>query len=218
MELFIDTANLDDIKEVMSWGIISGCTTNPAIVAKEEGCDFETRMKEILSLVKGPVSIEVTTNDPKEMVTEAEKYSKWGNNVVIKIPMGVEGLKATSILANKGIKTNVTACMSASQAMLAAKAGATYVSLFFGRISDMGYNAYDVVKQSVEMFKQNEFKSKIIIGSIRSVSDIMSATMAGAHVITIPPKFFPKMANHPKTTETIDEFLKFWAEFKKTKK
>ena len=217
MEIYIDTANLEEIQNAVDMGIIDGCTTNPAIVAKE-GCEFESRMKEILKLVKGPVSIEVTTIDTDEMVKEAVEYSKWGNNVVVKIPMDANGLRATKILAEKGVKTNVTCCMSSSQLVLAAKAGATYVSLFFGRVGDMGYNAFDVTKEAVEIFDDADFDTKIIIGSIRSVYDAMSAMRAGAHVLTIPPKILNKMYVHPRTKETIQEFLDFWAEYKKNHK
>src|SRR3989338_2880424 len=132
MKIFADTANLEELKELLSWGILDGGTTNPLIISKEEGGDFETRMKDILRLFKGmPISIEVTTNDLDEMVKEAMHYASWGDNAVIKIPIGIIGLKAVKILSEKGVKTNVTACMSMNQAVLAAKAGATYVSLFW---------------------------------------------------------------------------------------
>lgn len=216
MELFADTASIGELKEILSWGITSGCTTNPKIVAKEKGCNFEQRMKEILKLVEGPVSIEVTTNDSNEMIKEAEEYAKWGRNVVVKIPMGLEGLKAVKVLTKKGIKTNVTACMSMNQALLAAKAGATYVSIFFARIGDMGYDASRVVGETVSLFNKHNFSAKIIVGSIRHMMDINNAALAGAHIITVPYPFFKQMADNPKTTETIDEFLKFWSDFKKT--
>lgn len=217
MDLYIDTANLDEIKNAVDMGIIDGCTTNPAIVAKE-GCEFETRMKEILELVKGPVSIEVTTTDVDEMVKEAVAYSKWADNVIVKIPMDANGLKATKLLKEKGVKTNVTCCMSPSQLILAAKAGATYVSLFFGRVGDMGYNAFDVMKEAVELFDEADFDAQIIAGSLRSVYDVMSAARAGAHILTIPPKILNKMYVHPRTKETIQEFLDFWADYKKKHK
>ena len=217
MDIYIDTANLEEIQKGIDMGIVDGCTTNPAIVAKE-GCDFETRMKEILKLVKGPVSIEVTTTDTKKMVDEAVTYSKWGDNVVVKIPMDANGLCATKILKEKGIKTNVTCCMSSSQCVLAAKAGATYVSLFFGRVGDMGYNAFDVTKECAELFDDCDLDAKLIIGSIRSVYDVMSAMRAGADILTIPPKILNKMYVHPRTKETIQEFLDFWADYKSSKK
>lgn len=214
MEFFIDTANLEDINESLSWGVISGCTTNPIIVAKEKA-DFETRMKEILEIVDGPVSIEVTTNDTKEMIKEAQEFVKWGKNVVIKIPMGIPGLKATKVLAEKGIKTNVTACMSLKQVVLAAKAGATYVSLFWGRIEDMGHNAQQVVSNAVDTFERHNFKTKIIVGSFRQTAQVTQAILTGAHVLTLPPKVLNDMAWHPRTESTIKEFLDFWEEHKK---
>jgi len=217
MEIFIDTANIEDIKEAISWGVIDGCTTNPKIVSRENA-PFEKRMKKILELVDGPVSIEVTTNDTEEMVKEAEEYNTWAPNVVIKIPMTVNGLKAVNILSKKGIRTNVTAAMSMKQAVLAAKAGATYVSLFWGRIEDMGYDAEKVVAESVDVFAIHGFKTRIIIGSLRQVSHINRAIRVGAHILTIPPAVLKQMAWNPRTESTIDEFLEFWAGYKKAQK
>lgn len=217
MEIFADTANLDDLKELISWGIISGCTTNPKIIFEEKGCDFETRMKEILKLVDGPVSIEVTTNDTNDMIKEAEKYSKWGSNAVVKIPMIVNGLKAVKSLKEEGIKTNVTACMNTNQAVLAAKAGATYVSLFWARIEDMGYNVENICRDTVDIFRKHNFKSKIIIGSFREISHINRAILTGVDVLTITPQILRKMVYNPRTESTIQEFLDFWEEFKKSK-
>jgi len=216
MEIFIDTANLNDIKEIDSWGIIDGCTTNPKIVAQEKVGNFETRMKEILRIVNGPVSIEVTTNDTDEMIREAEIYNSWGSNVVVKIPMTIEGLKTVKILTEKGIKTNVTACMNTNQAILAAKAGATYVSLFWGRIEDIGYNATKIVEETADIFKKHGFKSKIIVGSFREISHVQQAFSTGAHVMTIIPSILKKLPLHPRTESTIQEFLDFWSEFKNT--
>jgi transaldolase len=214
MKIFIDTANLDDIKEIMEWGIIDGCTTNPKILSQEENCNFETRMKEIIELVDGPVSIEVTTNDTDEMIKEAEEFSKWGDNVVVKIPIGPNGLKAVKYLSKKGIKTNVTACMTASQAILAAKVGATYVSIFMGRICDLGYDGTKVIEDTVKIFDKYNFKTEIIVGSIRHLADKDRAALAGAHIITISPKLLRFMATNSKTDETIAEFLEFWEKFK----
>jgi len=214
MEIFIDTANIEEIKEAISWGVIDGCTTNPKIVSKEN-VPFEARMKEILAIVDGPVSIEVTTNDTNEMVVEAETYNKWAPNVVIKIPMTIEGLKAVNILSRKGIKTNVTAAMSMKQAVLAAKSGATYVSLFWGRIEDMGYDAEKVVGDTVQVFEKYKFKCKIIIGSLRQVSHISRAIRTGVHVLTIPPAVLKQIPTNPRTESTIVEFLLFWEEYKK---
>ena len=218
MKIFADTANLKELEEAISWGVVDGCTTNPKILSNEKGSNFEELMKKVLSMVKGPVSVEVTTNDPGQMVVEAEKFAKWGSNVVIKIPMCIEGLKVVGILSKKGIKTNVTACMSLNQAVLAAKAGATYVSLFYGRIGDLGYDPYLVVKETVDVFKARGFKSEIISGSMRSILDVNKSILAGAHVVTIPFAILKKMAQNPQTDATITEFLKSWEEFKKAEK
>jgi transaldolase len=218
MKIFADTANLKELEEAISWGVVDGCTTNPKILSNEKGSNFEELMKKVLSMVKGPVSVEVTTNNPDQMVVEAEKFAKWSSNVVIKIPMCTEGLRVVGILSKKGIKTNVTACMSLNQAVLAAKAGATYVSLFYGRIGDSGYDPYLVLKETVDVFKARGFKSEIIAGSMRSVLDVNKCILAGAHVVTIPFAILKKMAQNTQTDATIAEFLKSWEEFKKAEK
>jgi len=214
MEIFADTASLDELKEFLSWGLVAGCTTNPKICA-DEGVDFETRMKDILKLVKGPVSIEVTTNDYELMVKEAKKYASWGKNAVIKIPMNINGLKAVKTLKEEGIKTNVTACMSTKQAILPALAGADYVSLFWARIEDMGYDAREITEQTVRVFRESGVKAKLILGSFRQISHLNRAISSGAHVLTIPPKLLKGMVDNPRTTETIQEFLDTWEDFKK---
>jgi transaldolase len=214
MEIFIDSANLDEIKEIISWGIADGCTTNPKIASKEKNVDFETNTKEILKIVDGPVSVEVTTDDLDEMLKEAEKYASWGKNVVVKVPMTISGLKAVKILKGKGIKTNVTACMSVGQAILAAKAGADYASLFYSRIGDMGYDPTKVVADTVRIFELSKVKTKIIVGSIRHLMQVIDAGLAGAHVLTVPPEFLHLMAKNPKTDETIKEFLDAWKGYK----
>jgi transaldolase len=214
MEIFADTASLDELKELLSWGVIAGCTTNPKLCAKE-GVDFEKRMKEILQLVKGHVSIEVTTNNYGQMISEAKEYHSWGKNVVVKIPMNVSGLKAVKTLKEMSIKTNVTACMATKQAILAALAGADYVSLFWGRIEDMGYNAKTIAEDTVKLFRESNVKSKIILGSFRQVSQINIAMLTGADIITIIPQIIKDMVSNPRTTETIQEFLDTWESFKR---
>src|SRR3989339_1722158 len=181
LKIFADTASLDELKELKSWGIVDGCTTNPKIVATE-GADFEKRMKEILKLVEGPVSIEVTSNDLDLMVKEGREFASWGKNVVIKLPMTINGLKALQFLKKEGIKTNLTACMSVNQAIIAGKAGATYVSLFYSRIGDSGADAKEVVRKSADIFSRQGINSEIIVGSIRVMSQINEAAEAGAHV------------------------------------
>ncbi|MBS1266139.1 MAG: putative transaldolase [Candidatus Woesearchaeota archaeon] len=217
MQIFIDTANLREIIKANQRGIVDGCTTNPMLVAKEN-VPFKERMREILKVVQGDVSIEVTTNDPEEMVKEATKYANWGENVAIKIPMGMAGLKATKTLTDKGIKTNVTACMTMHQAVLAAKSGATYVSLFWGRIEDLGFDAQRVMEDTVKAFEKHKFDSKIIVGSIRQMSHINRAIQSGAHILTIPPALLDKMAFHPRTESTIKEFLDTWEEYQRVQK
>lgn len=214
MEIFVDSANVEEIKEIISWGIVDGCTTNPKIASMEKGKDFEQNTKEILKLVKGPVSVEVTTNDLQEMLAEGRKYASWGKNVVVKVPMGIAGLKAVNILKQKGIKTNVTACMSSAQAIMAAKAGADYASLFYSRIGDMGYSPTRVVEETVRLFQVSNVKTKIIVGSIRHMMQVMEAAIAGAHVLTVPPQFLHLMTKNPKTDESINEFLEAWKGFK----
>ncbi len=210
MELFIDTANLDEIREIARWGVITGVTTNPKIFSKEKNADLRTRVEEILKIVPGPLSVEVTTNDPDEMVVEAQKFAAWSDHIVVKVPMAPAGLEAVRFLKTKGIKTNVTAIMSVNQAMLAALAGATYGSIFYSRIEDIGHDGLEVIRESAELYKKSGFSTKIIVGSIRMMTQITRAAMAGAHVITVPYSFFRPLASHPQTDSTIREFLKAW--------
>jgi len=209
MELFIDTANIDEIREIARWGVITGVTTNPKIFSKEN-VDLRSRVEEILEAVPGPLSLEVTTNDPDEMIVEAQKYASWSKHVVVKVPMSPAGLQAVTILKQKGIKTNVTAVMSVNQAMLAGLAGATYASIFAARINDIGYDANQVIRQAAELFKQSRLTTKIIVGSIRLLTQINEAALAGADIVTVPYKFFPQLAHHPQTDKTIQEFLDAW--------
>lgn len=210
MKFFIDTANLNEIREAMSYGVISGATTNPKILSAEGNISPKERALEIINIVKGPVSVEVLATDRDGMVREAEEFSKWHTDIVVKIPIGIEGLKATKILSKKGIKTNVTACMCMSQALLAAMNGATYVSLFYGRISDLGFDPAVVIKDTSDILKKNNLKAEIIIGSIRSVLDINRSITAGADIITVPFKFLKQLVVNPQTDATIKEFLDSW--------
>ena len=210
MELFIDTANIEEIREIARWGVIRGVTTNPKIFSSED-VDLKTRVEEILSVVPGPLSVEVTTNDLDEMIVEAEKYAAWSEHIVVKVPMGPVGLQAVQVLKKKGIKTNVTALMTVNQAMMAALAGATYASIFFARINDIGHDGLEVIRQAAALYKQSGFKTKIIVGSIRLLTQITDAALAGADIITVPYKFFSPLATHPQTEKTIREFLDAWA-------
>lgn len=215
MKFFADTANIVEIEEFQSWGVIDGCTTNPIICVKSGVTDVEGHMEKILSLKTGPVSIEVTTNDLDEMLDQARMFSSWGDDVVVKLPMNVNGLKACRVLTQEGIKTNVTACMSTKQAILAAKAGATYVSIFWARIEDMGYDAGTVVRETREILDTHGMSSQIIIGSFRSMSHIIGAMKTGAHVLTIPSDLLRQMHWNPRTESTITEFLDQWNAFHK---
>ena len=210
MELFIDTANIEEIREIARWGVIRGVTTNPKIFSSED-VDLKTRVEEILSVVPGPLSVEVTTNDLDEMIVEAERYAAWSEHIVVKVPMGPVGLQAVQVLKKKGIKTNVTALMTVNQAMMAALAGATYASIFFARINDIGHDGLEVIHQAAALYKQSGFKTKIIVGSIRLLTQITDAALAGADIITVPYKFFSPLATHPQTEKTIREFLDAWA-------
>jgi transaldolase len=207
-KLFIDTGNLDQIEEIQKLGILDGCTTNPKILSKEEDLEFESHMKDILELVDGPVSIEVTSNDFDQMVSQARRFDNWGENVVVKLPMNKEGLKATSIVSNEGIDVNLTACMSPDQVLLAAKAGATYASIFMGRVGDMGYDAEVVIENASNLIEG--YETEIIIGSVRKAYDIQRAFLSGAQIVTVPPQYFEKLINNPRTDSSIDEFLEFW--------
>jgi len=220
MEIFLDTANTDEISEIMKWGIIKGVTTNQKIFLKEKGCNFEEQSKKILKMVNPhPVSLE-GPNQFDELIQTAREYSKWGKNVVVKVPMlpTGDGVKATSILESEEIKTNVTAMMSLNQAFLAMNAGATYASLFFNRIRDSGSDPVKIAKQAVKAIEEGGYKTKIIIGSIRSPDDVAEIITTGAHVVTIPYKILKQMPYHERTVSTLDEFDKAWEEFKAAEK
>lgn len=207
-KIFIDTGSLEEIEKAKEYGIIDGCTTNPKILSKEENLSFEERMKDILEIVDGPVSIEVTSNDLGKMVQQAEKFDSWGENVVIKLPMTENGLKATKIASEKDIDVNVTACMSPDQVLLAAKAGARFASIFMGRVGDMGYDAEKVIEDASELIEG--YETEIIIGSVRKAYDVQRALLAGADIVTVPPEYIGKLLHNPRTESSIDEFLEFW--------
>ena len=220
MEIFLDTANTDEIAEILEWGIIRGVTTNQKIFLKEKGCNFEEQSKKILKMVEPrPVSLE-GPNNLDELLETAREYSKWGKNVVIKVPMLQDGsgLKSVKILKEEGIKTNVTAMMSVNQAFLAIEAGATYASLFYNRIRDSGADPVEVVKQSRAIIDNGNFKTKLIVGSIRNPTDVEEIASANPHIITIPYKILKQMPYHEKTVSTLEEFDRAWEEFKKAEK
>ena len=212
MEIFIDSASITEIEKWLDMGVIDGVTTNPSVMLKDGVYDVEAGAREIAALVyPSPVSVEVTTNDLDEMLNQARKFASWASNIVVKIPQitqdGVPCYGVIRELENGGIKVNATATMSLGQVILAAKAGATYISIFTGRVSDEGGNAPEVIRNSVDWVERWGFKSKIVIGSIRSVGDISSSAMAGAHIITIPPLFLGKMADHKYTRDTVKQFV-----------
>ena len=209
MKLFIDTANVDEIKAAADLGVVCGVTTNPSLIAKE-GRVFEEVIKEITSIVDGPISAEVVALDAEGMVKEALELAKIHKNIVIKIPMTLEGLKATKQLSAKGIKTNVTLIFSPTQALLAARAGATYVSPFVGRLDDIASNGISLISQIAEMFDIHDIKTEIISASIRGPQDVIDSALAGAHIATIPYKVIVQMSKHPLTDAGIEKFMADW--------
>jgi transaldolase len=210
MKFFIDTANIADIKRINEWGIIDGVTTNPSLIAKECGKSFEGIVAEICNIVNGPVSAEVVDLDVAGMVYEGRTLAKIHPNIVIKVPLTADGLKATQVFAAEGIKTNVTLCFSAAQGLMAAKAGATYVSPFIGRLDDINLVGMELVHELVEIFANYNLSTSVIAASIRSPRHVTDAALSGAHVATIPTKVFDQMLAHPLTDKGIEIFLADW--------
>jgi len=209
MKFFIDTANIAEIKKASEWGLVDGVTTNPSLVSKE-GREFKELVKEICSIVDGPISAEAVSLDADGMIREARELSKIHKNIVVKIPMTLEGLKAIKVVAKEGIKTNVTLVFSPTQALMAAKAGATYVSPFVGRLDDISHNGMDLVRQILTIFKNYEFSTEVIVASVRHPLHVVDAAIAGAHIATIPFKVIEQLSKHPLTDVGIDSFLKDW--------
>lgn len=209
MKFFIDTANIDEIKQAYELGILSGVTTNPSLVAKEN-VSFHDRLKEITSLVSGSVSAEVIALDAEGMVKEGRELAKIAPNITIKVPMTPEGLKAVHIFASEGIKTNVTLIFNANQALMAARAGATYVSPFLGRLDDIGHNGVELVSTIAEIFSIHQIETEIIAASIRHPQHVTDAALAGAHIATVPLKVIKQLFKHPLTDKGIDQFLQDW--------
>ncbi|MBO8172038.1 MAG: fructose-6-phosphate aldolase [Bacillaceae bacterium] len=214
MKYFIDTANVDQIREINEWGVLEGVTTNPTLVAKE-GRDFIETLKEITAIVDGPVSAEVISTEKDGMIEEGEKYAAISKNIVIKVPMTEEGLKAVKHFAENGIKTNVTLVFSANQALLAAKAGATYVSPFLGRLDDIGHDGMDLISDIVEIFDVHQIDTEIIAASIRHPLHVLQAAKLGAHISTIPYKTFKQLVKHPLTDIGLQRFLEDWEKAQK---
>ncbi len=210
MELFIDTASIDDIREIARWGCLSGVTTNPSLIAKEHG-DFREILEEIVTLVDGPISAEVVSTEADDMVAEARPLAALHPNIVIKVPMCPEGLAATRVLADEGIHTNVTLVFSANQALLAARSGATFVSVFMGRFDDIGHDSVPILREVVDCLGNYELATQVIAASIRNPVHVTQAALASADIATIPPKVFRQMVTHPLTDQGIKAFTADWA-------
>jgi len=219
MKIFIDTADLDEIREIASWGILDGVTTNPTLV-KKSGRSFDEIIEEIFKLVDGPISLEVISEKSKDMIKEAKQLvskvnQKYRKNVAIKIPMTEEGLKAVKVLSKEGIKTNVTLVFSSNQALLAAKAGATFVSPFIGRLDDQGQEGMEIIEEITEIFYNYNIKTEIIVASIRHPIHVIDSARLGADIATIPPGIIRKMVKHSLTDKGIQSFLSDWKKVKK---
>ena len=209
MKIFIDTADINEIKEALDLGVLDGVTTNPSLVAKT-GKDFEECIREILDLVKGPVSVEVIALDYAGMMREAKTYAQWASNVVIKLPITKEGLKAIRSLSEDGIKTNCTLCFSPTQALLAAKAGAAYISPFVGRLDDISQDGMELISQIVDIYGNYAFDTQVLVASIRHPIHVVQAALLGADAATIPLKVIDQLLNHPLTDKGIAQFLSDW--------
>lgn len=209
MKLFIDTANVEEIRRANEMGVVCGVTTNPSLIAKE-GRDFKEVVKEITEIVDGPISAEVISLEADGMITEALELSKIHKNIVIKIPMTPEGLKAVKVLSKKGIKTNVTLIFSAGQALLAARAGASYVSPFAGRLDDIGMDGISLISEIAEIFNIHGIETEIIAASVRNQMHVTDAAVAGSNIATVPYKVIMEMTKHPLTDTGIEKFMKDW--------
>lgn len=214
MQLFLDTANVNEIKEAASWGVIQGVTTNPSLVSKEKR-DFKTLVKEISEIVPGPISAEVLSTGASEMIAEARELSKIASNIVVKIPMTKEGLQAVKVLSAEGVKTNVTLVFSATQGLLAALAGATYVSPFIGRMDDISNQGMDVVCDLVTIIENYGLPTKVIAASIRHPMHVLEAARVSSHIATVPFKVLEAMLHHPLTDAGIKRFQDDWAKVQK---
>jgi len=214
MKFFLDTANLAEIKEVAGWGILDGVTTNPSLCAKENMA-FEDLIKEICRFCPGPVSVECISTQAAEIVPEARRLAALAPNVAVKIPIGLEGLKATRILSQEGIQVNTTLIFSPSQALLAAKAGSRFVSPFIGRLDDISQEGMEVIEQILVIFDNYAFDTEVIVASIRHPRHVVDAALLGAHIATIPYSVIDKLAKHPLTDIGIEKFLKDWGKVKK---
>ncbi len=214
MKFFLDTGNVDEIKRIVKLGLVDGVTTNPSLIAKE-GRDFKQVIQEIAGIVSGPVSAEVISLDVEGMLKEAHDIATWAPNVVIKLPLTEAGLEATHRLAQEGIKTNVTLVFSVAQGLMAAKAGATFISPFVGRLDDIGVEGLKLIRELRQVLDLYGMKSEIIAASIRNIAHVEQAALAGAHIATIPGSLLPTLWKHPLTDIGIDRFLKDWEKMSK---
>lgn len=209
MKFFIDTANINEIKEAASYGLLDGVTTNPSLVAKE-GKNFRELLNEIIKIVDGPISAEVVSTDYDGIMKEAHELAKIHKNIVVKVPMIKEGIKAVKSLSGEGINTNVTLCFSPSQALLAAKAGATYISPFVGRLDDISHDGMELIQQIVQIYNNYNFKTQVLVASIRHPLHVVDAALMGAHVATMPFDVINKLFKHPLTDLGLEKFLSDW--------
>jgi transaldolase len=211
MQLYLDTANLNEIREAASWGVLSGVTTNPTLIAREKGADFQSTIQEIASLVDGPISAETISLDAEGMISEGLEYAEWHPNVIIKVPSTTEGLKAVYQLAQRNIRTNVTLCFNAAQALMAARAGAFIISPFVGRVDDTGVDGMALIEEISAIYRQDaEITTKILAASIRHPRHIIDAAIAGADIATCPFNVLRQAMRHPLTDRGIEQFLSDW--------
>jgi len=209
MKFFLDTANLDDIKKYNEWGVVDGITTNPSLIAKE-GVPYESRIKEILEVVDGPISTEVVTEDLDEMIEQGKKYASWHENIYVKVPMTPVGMQALQAFKKEGVKVNVTLIFSASQALIAMKNGADFISPFIGRLDDISQDGLGLIAEIMEIHRSYDFDTEVLVASVRHPRHVVESAMMGAHICTMPPAILDKLIKHPKTDEGQERFLADW--------
>ena len=210
MQIYLDTANIDEIREAASWGILSGVTTNPTLMAKEKGADHKSTIQEIATLVDGPISAETISLDGEGMIREGHEFAEWHPNVIVKVPSTTEGLKAVYQLAKNNIRTNVTLCFNASQALFAARAGAFIISPFVGRVDDTGIDGMALIREIAQIYRQHDIKTMVLSASIRHPRHIIDSALAGADIATCPFKVLGQSMKHPLTDVGIEKFLADW--------
>jgi transaldolase len=210
MQLYIDTANIEEVREAASWGILSGVTTNPTLMAREKGADFQSTIRELASLVDGPISAETISLDAEGMIREGHEYAQWHPNVIIKVPSTTEGLKAVYALAKEGIRTNVTLCFNANQALFAARAGAFIISPFVGRVDDTGVEGMTLIREIAQIYRLHKIETKVLSASLRHPRHIIESALAGADIATCPFKVLQMSMKHPLTDKGLEQFVADW--------